>query len=174
MAPNTGTRDEFEFIKTNKSGGRSAKIVQKLIGTLIPSVNAVGGTESKVTKRVLTHNLQYSMVVNQDQDIWIQPEVNQYQGHVYTLTSLFEVNPLPENRTNLGGSRLQYRHRKLEYVQPMNSPDTKNTIYLYKGTGLGYRVKAGTYLLVQGFIVPSQRDYTITITGSGLSFKLLT
>ena len=114
------------------------------------------------------------MVVNQDQEIWIQPNVNQDQDRVYTMTLLYEVDPLPENRTDLAGTRLQYRHRKLEYVQPTNLPDTKNTIHVYKGTGLDYRVKAGSYLLVQGFIVPTQRDYTIKIIGNDLGVKLLT
>lgn len=148
---------------------------QQFTGSLIPDVNAARKGEG-ARKKVLSNNLQFSLVVNHDQDVWIQPlqnETDRDQGSIYTLTVLYEVDPLPTNRTNLASSRLQYRHDKLDYVQPMMSTDTGKTIHMYRGSGQCYRLKAGSYLLVQGFIVPTQRNYTIRIIGSDLNLKLL-
>jgi len=140
---------------------------QRVIGTLVPGVNAVENNPNDVQ----LFNLQFALIVEYDQDVWIQPLQNQRSqkdGNIFSVTALFDTNPLPTGRVDM-----QYRHSFLEYLKPMMAVREGLTFVPYQQNGYCYRLKAGNYFLMQGFVVPTQREYMIRIIGNGVTVNML-
>ena len=116
-------------------------------------------------------NLQFTLTVEHDQDVWIQPLQNQSnpkERNILTVTTLYDAATMPTKRKNM-----QYGHRDLQYVKPMLAVKPGLCFMPYGQTGFCYRLKAGNYFVLQGFMVPTQRKYMIRVIGNGVTLNLL-
>ena len=134
----------------------------RAIGTLVPGQNAGSS--------ILEHNLQFTLVVPEDQDIWIQMLQNTttLKEHSYVMLNLYNREEVPEKRLDL-----RYVDPTLEYIKPLFPKNGKNCQIPYLHNGWCYQLAAGTYFISASYNVPDERKYMFRVIGEGVSLNLL-
>ena len=134
----------------------------RAIGTLIPGQNAGSS--------ILEHNLQFTLVVPEDQDIWIQMLQNTttLKEHSFVMLNLYTREEVPEKRLDL-----RYVDPTLEYIKPLFPKNGKNCQTWYHHNGWCYQLAAGTYFISAAYNVPDKRKYMFRVIGEGVSLNLL-
>ena len=134
----------------------------RAIGTLIPGANA--------GSRCLEHNLQFTLVVPEDQDIWIQmlQNTNTSKEKTSVMLNVYSREEVPEKRLDL-----RYEDSTLEYIKPLFPKNGENCRVPYNHNGWCYHLAAGTYFISAAYNVPDQRKYMFRVIGKGLTLSLI-
>ena len=147
---------------------------QRVIGKLTPGENAILFKPHLKMSEIQRQNLQITLEVDQEQDVWIQTlqETNNPKEQSYITLTLFDCNSLPSNRVDFGK-----KYDSMSIVSPfmpLNTHEMKfGECHQYDHNGFCYRLQPGSYLIFAVYIVPSERHYMIRVVGKGLSLKML-
>ena len=149
---------------------------QRVIGKLTPGINAAlvnpNLRASQYKRAVEKENLQLTLYVEKDQDVWIQMlhETKNPKERSYVTLTIFKSQSSPTERMNFEF----YKRSTRSIVSPRISPRKEfDEYHLYEHNGFCYRLTAGKYLMFAGYIVPNQRHYMIRVVGKGLTLKML-
>ena len=135
----------------------------RAIGTLLLGKNA--------GDKVFDHNLQFTLAISKDQDIWIQmlqDTKTLKERNSFVMLNLYNREEVPENRLNL-----RFVDPTLKYIEPLFPKHGKNCQVPYLHNGWCYQLTAGTYFIHATYNVPDERKYTFRVIGEGVTLKLL-
>ena len=136
----------------------------RAIGTLIPGANAGNSC--------LEHNIQFALVVSEEQDIWFQMLQNTttYKENTFVMLNVYSREEVPEKRLDL---RYEKSYKGLESIKPMFPNNGMNCWVPYNHNGWCYHLAAGTYFISAVYDVPDLRKYMFRVIGEGLTLYLL-
>ena len=130
---------------------------------------------SEYKERVKTENLQITLEVNEEQDVWIQMLQETHDPKELSFITLTVCQPysFPSKRMNFSvipDGFLTIIPPFMPLVSPQKDFDE---YHQYDHNGFCFRLKPGKYLIFAAYTVPSERHYMIRVVGNELSLKML-
>ena len=148
---------------------------QRIIGKLTPGVNAILFTPkmkvSELKRQIREKNLQITLEVTKEQDVWIQTlqeAKNPKESSLITFT-LFKAKWMPSKHIDIDKN-----HRSMRIISPLMSPPIEfDDFHRYEHNGGCYRLTPGKYLMFAAYTVSDARHYIVRVVGKGLSLEML-
>ena len=159
--------NEFErFTSCYIIGGSSndLKLDTRAIGTLMPGRNA-----GDIVERRLRYNLQFTLKVAEDQDVWFQTlqESKSLKEESYVMLQLYRCDTPHETKRNLRRDKLG------TYVNSLFPKNRQKSAVQYSHNGWVYELEAGNYFIALVYYVPDKRKYMFRAIGNDLELNPL-